>query len=43
MNYEPLMARFEDTTVEIVSERGERFITSTRPGSGTRFKEEVCP
>ncbi len=39
MNYEPLMARFEDTTVEIVSERGERFITVRDLAAGLGSKK----
>ena len=27
MNYEPLLASFEDTALEIISENGERFVT----------------
>ena len=39
MNYVPLKANFEDTTVEIISERGERFITVRDLAAGLGSKK----
>ncbi|MFH0851436.1 MAG: BRO family protein [Candidatus Peregrinibacteria bacterium] len=39
MEYEPLMARFEDTALEIISERGERFVTVRDLAAGLGAKK----
>jgi prophage antirepressor-like protein len=39
MNYEPLLASFEDTTLEIISENGERFVTVRDLAAGLGAKK----